>query len=494
MIPARVGVAPTASRRCSTPSRRSSSRRRPGHASVVAARRARAPRRRLPLPGRRAPGALRHLVRDRAGPDHRDRRQHRRGQDDARQPRACGCSTPPRARCSSTASTCATSSPSCCGARSASCRRSRTCSRARSRATCATASPTPPTTSCGRRSRSRRPRDFVRRCPAGSTRRSRRAAPTCRAASASGSSIARALVRKPDIYVFDDSFSALDLATDARLRAALAPVHRRRRGRHRGAAGLDDHRPPTRSSCSRTARIVGLGTHDELLETCPTYAEIVAVADRPRRTRHERHRRRSPSDDADDDERAVDAAATELAPVGGGRWNAAGMPARAVEGLQALDCAASRPRCCGPSGSASSSVLVARGRQRRRCSCSAPKVLGHATNIIVRRRARAAAASTSPRCTTRCSLALGALRRRRRCCRSLQAYLLAGVVQRTMFRLRADVEDKLNRAAAQLRRPAAARRPAQPGHQRHRQPRAEPAADAEPDAHLGADCSSASRS
>ena len=35
--------------------------------------------------------------------------------------------------------------------------------------------------------------------------------------------IARALVRKPEIYLFDDSFSALDLATDARLRAALAP-------------------------------------------------------------------------------------------------------------------------------------------------------------------------------------------------------------------------------------------------------------------------------
>ncbi len=37
--------------------------------------------------------------------------------------------------------------------------------------------------------------------------------------------IARALVRKPEIYLFDDSFSALDLATDARLRAALAPLH-----------------------------------------------------------------------------------------------------------------------------------------------------------------------------------------------------------------------------------------------------------------------------
>ena len=88
--------------------------------------------------------------------------------------------------------------------------------------------------------------------------------------------IARALVRKPEIYLFDDSFSALDLATDARLRAALAPVHRRRRGRRSSPSGCRRSSTPTRSSCSRTAQPVGLGTHDELLETCPTYAEIVA--------------------------------------------------------------------------------------------------------------------------------------------------------------------------------------------------------------------------
>ncbi len=66
-------------------------------------------------------------------------------------------------------------------------------------------------------------------------------------------SIARALVRRPDIYLFDDSFSALDLATDARLRAALGPVHRRIHGARRGPAGVDHHRAPTRSWCSRTA-------------------------------------------------------------------------------------------------------------------------------------------------------------------------------------------------------------------------------------------------
>ena len=86
--------------------------------------------------------------------------------------------------------------------------------------------------------------------------------------------IARALVRKPDIYLFDDSFSALDLATDARLRAALEPytteatviVVAQRVSTIAGADQIlviEDGEP------------VGLGTHAELLETCPTYVEIV---------------------------------------------------------------------------------------------------------------------------------------------------------------------------------------------------------------------------
>jgi len=87
-------------------------------------------------------------------------------------------------------------------------------------------------------------------------------------------SIARALVKRPDVYVFDDSFSALDVATDARLRAALD-------GWTAGAAVLI---VAQRVSTIRNAdqilvlehgRIVGRGTHDELLATCPTYAEIV---------------------------------------------------------------------------------------------------------------------------------------------------------------------------------------------------------------------------
>jgi ATP-binding cassette, subfamily B, multidrug efflux pump len=87
--------------------------------------------------------------------------------------------------------------------------------------------------------------------------------------------IARAVVRRPEIYLFDDSFSALDLATDARLRAALRPVTR-------DATVLI---VAQRVSTIRDADlilvledgvVVGRGRHHELLDTCPTYQEIVA--------------------------------------------------------------------------------------------------------------------------------------------------------------------------------------------------------------------------
>jgi ATP-binding cassette subfamily B multidrug efflux pump len=86
--------------------------------------------------------------------------------------------------------------------------------------------------------------------------------------------IARALVRRPQIYLFDDSFSALDLATDARLRAALRPWTRE------AAVLIVAQRVSTIADADQIVvledgRVAGLGTHDELLETCPTYEEIV---------------------------------------------------------------------------------------------------------------------------------------------------------------------------------------------------------------------------
>ena len=86
--------------------------------------------------------------------------------------------------------------------------------------------------------------------------------------------MARALVRKPEIYLFDDSFSALDLATDARLRAALVPYARD------ASVIIVAQRFSTIIHADQIivledGEMVGLGTHEELLKTCQTYAEIV---------------------------------------------------------------------------------------------------------------------------------------------------------------------------------------------------------------------------
>jgi len=86
--------------------------------------------------------------------------------------------------------------------------------------------------------------------------------------------IARALVKRPAIYVFDDSFSALDLRTDANLRAALAREVRN------ATIVIVAQRVGTIMTADQIVvldggTIVGVGTHDDLLETCETYREIV---------------------------------------------------------------------------------------------------------------------------------------------------------------------------------------------------------------------------
>ncbi len=87
-------------------------------------------------------------------------------------------------------------------------------------------------------------------------------------------SIARAFVRRPNVYLFDDSFSALDMATDARLRTAMKPFTRD------AAVILVAQRVSSIKDADKIlvledGEAVGLGTHLELLAACPTYIEIV---------------------------------------------------------------------------------------------------------------------------------------------------------------------------------------------------------------------------
>ena len=91
--------------------------------------------------------------------------------------------------------------------------------------------------------------------------------------------IARALARKADLYVFDDSFSALDYKTDARLRHAI-------RAELADAAVLiiaqrvSTIRDAAQIVVLRDGEVVGLGTHEELLATCPTYLAIAKSQER----------------------------------------------------------------------------------------------------------------------------------------------------------------------------------------------------------------------
>lgn len=85
--------------------------------------------------------------------------------------------------------------------------------------------------------------------------------------------IARALVKKPEIYIFDDSFSALDFKTDAKLRAAL------KKETTGSAVILVAQRISTIMDADQIVvldegRIAGIGTHKELMQSCTVYQQI----------------------------------------------------------------------------------------------------------------------------------------------------------------------------------------------------------------------------
>ena len=117
-------------------------------------------------------------------------------------------------------------------------------------------------------------RDFVAAMPRGLDSRIAQGGTNVSGGQRQRLAIARALVKRPDVYLFDDSFSALDLTTDARLRAALEPIVAD------AATVIVAQRISTILDADQIlvieeGRTVGLGPHEELLETCPTYIEIV---------------------------------------------------------------------------------------------------------------------------------------------------------------------------------------------------------------------------
>jgi ATP-binding cassette subfamily B multidrug efflux pump len=117
-------------------------------------------------------------------------------------------------------------------------------------------------------------RDFVERMPEGLNSRIAQGGTNVSGGQRQRLAIARALVHQPQVYLFDDSFSALDYATDARLRSALATQ----------VAGATMVIVAQRVATVRNAdqvllldagRVVARGTHDELMDSSETYREIV---------------------------------------------------------------------------------------------------------------------------------------------------------------------------------------------------------------------------
>jgi ATP-binding cassette subfamily B protein len=88
--------------------------------------------------------------------------------------------------------------------------------------------------------------------------------------------IARAVIRRPTIYLFDDAFAALDVHTDARVRASLAQISG---SKNPATIIVVTQRVSTAAQADQVivvdnGQLVGAGTHESLVAECPTYAEF----------------------------------------------------------------------------------------------------------------------------------------------------------------------------------------------------------------------------
>ena len=218
-------------------------------------------------PGADVPVRAGRLLRGAPRSDRRDHRVDRRRQDHDGQPGAAALRRHRRAGAASTGSTYASSSRTCSGARSGWCpQRAWLFSGTVRSATCCTASPTPPRSELWQALEIAQARDFVEAMPEGLDAPITQGGTNVSGGQRQRLAIARALIRTPEIYLFDDSFCALDLATDARLRAALRPVTRD------ATVLIVAQRVSTISDADlilvvEDGEVVGRGTHDELLES-----------------------------------------------------------------------------------------------------------------------------------------------------------------------------------------------------------------------------------
>lgn len=117
--------------------------------------------------------------------------------------------------------------------------------------------------------------DFVREMPQGLETPVAQGGTTVSGGQRQRLAIARALVRRPRIYLFDDSFSALDVATDARLREALEP-ETENASVIIVAQRIATIRDADQIIVLEDGVMAGIGTHEQLLRDCPEYQEIVA--------------------------------------------------------------------------------------------------------------------------------------------------------------------------------------------------------------------------
>ena len=391
------------------------------------------------------PRAQRHLLHDASRADHRHRGQHRRRQDEPRQPGAPAVRPHVRQACCSTASTCATSTRNVLWSSIGLVPQKPYLFSGTVASNLRFGKPDATEAEMWEALEVAQAEDFVRAMPGGldarieqgGTNVSRRAAPASRHRAGARSG-------EPEIYVFDDSFSALDLATDARLRAALGPYTARCRRASSWPSGCRPSRPPTTILVLEDGEMVGRGTHDDLIATCATYAEIVQsqIGERRRRMTviDETARRATSSNLAAPETRAA------------GRWKLRrACPREQSKRLQERG-AAPRSACSGPSGRSWSSVAVVADRERgaqRAGPAGARARHRHRSSAA----SSAAAASTSAGCTTCCTRRWPSTSARRSC-RSSPRRLLAGVVQRLMFRLRVGGRGQGQRPAAALHRQA----------------------------------------